>query len=303
MAQPGNAVAGLPLPGWKTAAGWVGAVLIGLLFLASGLWKLTGPHAAAVRLAQAKVPPGLSLWAALAFGILETVGGVWILAPRLRRWGAGLTAGLLVAFLIYVGVNYNALRGADCSCFPWIKRAVGPGFFIGDGAMLLLALLAGAWARRAASLRAGAPIAAAVTVFALGAYGVEAARDTGVKAPASIVVDGKPYSLERGKVFLFFFNPECMHCVEAAQRMSHYHWGDTAVIAAPVEQARFAGQFLRETGLHAGVSTEFERLAKIFHYSSYPFGVALENGREKAAFTVFDEREPAAGLKRLGMVD
>ncbi|MGO9262586.1 MAG: MauE/DoxX family redox-associated membrane protein [Bryobacteraceae bacterium] len=307
MAQP-RAVATLELPGWKTAVGWVAALSIGLLFLASGLWKITGPRDAAVRMAQAKVPAALSLPAALAFGILETVGGVWILVPRLRRWGALTTGLLLAAFLVYVGVNYQALRGADCSCFPWIKRAVGPGFFIGDAVMLLLAVAAGAWGRaraprRAADLRAAALVAGAVVILALGSYGVAAARETGVKAPASIVVDGKPYSLEQGNVFLFFFNPECMHCVEAARRMSHYHWAGTAVIGVPVEHPRFAPQFLAETGLRAGVSTEFDRLAAIFHYTAYPFGVALEHGREKASLTIFDEREPEASLRRLGLVD
>ena len=126
MAQPHSAIVPVGLPGWKTAAGWVAALSIGLLFLASGLWKITDPQGAAVRMAQARVPASLSLAAAVGFGILETVGGVWILVPRLRRWGSWLTALLLVAFLIFVGVNYQALRGADCSCFPWIKRAVGP---------------------------------------------------------------------------------------------------------------------------------------------------------------------------------
>ena len=43
---------------------------------------------------------------------------------------------LLLVFLIYFGLHYQELRGMDCSCFPWLKRVVGPGFFIGDGAML-----------------------------------------------------------------------------------------------------------------------------------------------------------------------
>ena len=308
MAQPRGGLAGLALPGWKTAVGRIAALSIGLLFLASGVWKLTDPEGAAVRMAQAQVPASLSLAAALGFGILETVGAVWILTPRLRRWGALLTGLLLVAFLIYVGVNYQALRGADCSCFPWIKRAVGPGFFIGDALMLLAALMAGVWVRArelrpASDRRVAALVALGVAVFAGASYGVAAARDTGVKAPASIVVDGKPYSLEQDRVLLFFFNPACMHCVESARRMSQYRWRDTSIVAVPVEQARFAPQFLAETGLHAGVSTEFERLAPIFHYTSYPFGVVLEHGREKASLTVFDDREPEATLKRLGLVE
>jgi len=304
MAQPHAPVAGMEVAGWKNAAGWVAAAAIGVLFLASGLWKITDPEGAAVRLAQARVPASLSLAAALGLGVLETVGALWILTPRLRRWGSLLTSGLLVAFLIFVGANYGALRGADCSCFPWIKRAVGPGFFLGDAGMLLAAVLAGVWAQRGvAAVRPALAVAGAVAVLALGSYGLTAARETGTKAPASILVDGKPYMLEQGRILLFFFNPECMHCVDAARRMSHYRWKDTSVVAIPVEQARFAPQFLAETGLHAGVSTEFERLASIFHYTSYPFGVVLERGREKASLTVFDEHEPEATLKRLGLVE
>ncbi len=303
MAQPPGLVARQEMPGWKTAIGWLAALSIGALFLASGLWKITDPQGAAARMAQARIPASLSLPAAVGFGVLETIGAVWILAPRLRRWGALATGILLVAFLIYVGLNYQALRGAECSCFPWIKRAVGPAFFIGDAAMLLAAVLAGLWARPASDRRAAALVAVAVGVFAAASYGVAAARETGTKAPPSIVVDGQPYSLEQGKVLVFFFNPACMHCVDAARRMSHYHWRDTKLIAVPVEQARFASQFLAETGLHAGVSTEFTRLAAVFHYTAYPFGVALERGREKASLTVFDEHEPEASLKRLGMVE
>ena len=306
MAQPRAAIAEAGPAAWKTAAGWLAALAIGVLFLASGLWKLSDPQAAAVRMAQAKVPAALSLAAALGFGILETVGAVWILAPRLRRWGSLLTGLLLVAFLIYVGVNYQALRGADCSCFPWIRRAVGPAFFAGDAAMLMAAMVAGAWAPRLTA-RGGlagpaALTAAAVVALAGASYAIAAARESGTPAPASIVVDGRPYPLEQGRVFLFFFNPECMHCVDAARRMSQYRWNDVSVVGIPVEQARFAPQFLSDTGLHAGISTEFERLAGIFHYTAYPFGVALERGREKAALTVFDAREPEAALKQMGWV-
>jgi uncharacterized membrane protein YphA (DoxX/SURF4 family) len=83
-----------------------------------GIWKISDPHGWAVRLAQAKVPAVLSLPGALFFGITETVAGVLILVPRLRRWGAILASLLLVAFLIYFAIYFNELRGMDCSCFP-----------------------------------------------------------------------------------------------------------------------------------------------------------------------------------------
>ena len=60
MAQPHEGFGALELPGWKTAVSWVSAVLIALLFLVSGLWKITDVQGAAMRMAQAKVPESLS---------------------------------------------------------------------------------------------------------------------------------------------------------------------------------------------------------------------------------------------------
>ena len=290
----------LERPGWKTTLSWGSAILLGLLFLVSGIWKITDPQGAAVRLAQAKVAESLSLAAALLFGIAETVSGVLVLVPRFRRWGAAAAALLLIAFMAYVAVEYNALRGADCSCFPWVKRAVGPAFFVGDGLMLLLAVVAGLWSRPSRNFRSAVLVLGAVVVFALVSYGVGEARQTGITAPATITVGGQPYSLARGKVFVFFFDPACMHCFEAAKRMAQLHWGDTRVVAVPVEQPQYAPQFLSDTGLTAVISTDFEKLKQVFQYSSYPFGVAVENGHETAPLTKFDDDEPVATLRRLG---
>jgi len=302
MAQPRHALLPLDLPGWKGAISWVAAVLLAALFLASGLWKITDAQGWAQRIAELKLPESLSLAAALVFGIAETVGAVLILVPRFRRWGAILIGLLLVAFMGYFALHYNALRGAECSCFPWVKRVVGPEFFLGDGIMLALAACAGVWSKPRGNFRSALVIVGAVAVFALVSYGVEAVRQTGIQAPATIAVDGRPYSMQRGKVFLFFFDPMCMHCFEISKRMSAYQWGTTAVVAIPVEQARFAQQFLQETGLHAVVSTDFAKLKQVFGYTAYPFGVAIENGREKLALVKFDGDEPAGSLRKLAFI-
>ena len=287
---------------WQRAVNWVAALALGLLFLSSGLWKATDVGGWAVRLSQARVPESLSVAGALFFGIAETVAGVLLFVPRLRRWGAALAAVLLVAFIAYFALNYTALRGQDCSCFPWLKRVVGPGFFLGDGAMLLLAAVAAGWAPKSAGRRAAVIILGAVTVFAFLSWGVQTARETGTRAPAAITVDGHPYAIGKGKVFLFFFNPMCMHCMDAAKRMSHLDWGDTRVVAIPVEQPQFSQQFLAESGLKAAVSTDFNSLKTTFGYSTYPFGVAVVNGRQKAALRQFEAPEPAAALRGLGLV-
>lgn len=282
---------------------WVAAVLLAVLFLISGIWKITEAQAWAVRIVELKVPASLSLAAALGFGILETLGAVFILVPRFRRWGALLIGLMLVAFMAYFAVNYGTLRGADCSCFPWIKRMVGPGFFATDALMLALAVASGFWSRPSANLRSMAVVVGAVVVFALVTYGVEAVRQSGARAPEFITVNGQPYSIQRGRYFLFFFNPGCMHCFDAAKAMAQFRWGATKVVAIPVEMPQFSGQFLEQTGLRAVVSSDFNKLKTIFGYTAYPFGVAVENGREKAPVMQFEKAEPAATLKRLGFID
>ena len=253
-----------------------------------------------MRLSQARLPESISLPATIVLGIAETVAAVLVLVPRFRKWGAWLASGLLVAFMIYIGVNYNALHGEECNCFPLIKRAVGPGFFIGDGIMLLLAFVAGYWARPAEGKRSAIIVLAAVTVFALVSYGVIAAKQTGVKAPAVITVDGKPFSTQRGRIFIFFFDPECLHCLDAAKRMSRLDWGDTKVIAVPVAQPQFAQDFLRDSGLKASVSTDLQVLKKTFPFGDPPAGAAIENGRQKEPITKFEGEEPATTLRKLG---
>ena len=303
MAHSGDMLARFELPGWKTWVGGTAAVLVAALFLVSGVWKITDAPGAAVRLAQAKVPQNLSLLAAVLLGIAETFAAVLILVPRFRRWGAWLIGLLLVVFMIYIGAYYNVLRGEECSCFPWLKRAVGPGFFIGDGLMLCLAVLAGIWAKRSENIRGATLILGAVTVFALVSYGVAATRNTGLKAPDTVTVDGKPYSLQQGKVFIFFFNPECLHCLDAGKRMAKLNWGDTKLISVPTEQPQFAPNFMRSTQLPGVVSLDAALLRKTFSFVDTPAGVALENGHEKAALSQFEGEEPAATLKKLGFAN
>jgi uncharacterized membrane protein YphA (DoxX/SURF4 family) len=302
MAQRRHALPTLELPSWKTSLSWIGAIVTSLIFLVSGVWKITDPFGVAARLVQARIPQNLSLAATLLLGIAETATAVLVLVPRFRKWGAWMASLLLVSFMIYIGVNYNALRGAECSCFPWVKRAVGPGFFIGDALMLAFAVMAGYWARPAESKRSAIMVVAAVAVFALVSYGATAVRQTGVKAPATITVDGKPFSLQQGRTFIYFFDPECMHCFDAAKRMSQLNWGDTKVVAVPTRVPEFAHDFLKDTGLKAGVSPDVALLKKTFPFGDPPFGAAIQNGRQKEPVSKFEDAEPAATLRRLGFV-
>ena len=303
MAHPAGGAAVFPLAGWKTAASSLAGVLLGILFLVAGIWKLSEPFNAAARLVQALVPADLSLIAACALGVAETFAGALLFVPRFRRWGAWLAAALLVAFLVYIGYFYGALRGEECNCFPWIKRVVGPGFFIGDALMLALAAIAGRWARPPASRRSAALVLAVVIVFAAVSYGVNARVQALAQAPSFITIDGKPFPMRLGRVFVYFFDPMCTHCDAAARDMAKMSWSkDVQIISVPTDTPRFAQDFMHDTGMPGLLSYDTDTLRKAFSFTSSPYAVALENGRVKASFAQFDREQPQAGLRQLGFI-
>lgn len=305
-ASLGLNLANVDLPAWKKAIGGVSAVLLAILFFVSGAWKLTDPYVWSQALVEFRLPSALALPGAVALGIGETLGALLILVPRFRRWGALLVGFLLVVFMIYIGANYGALAGKECSCFPLVKRTVGPAFFVGDGLMLLMAVLAGTWLRTSESLRGALVILGAVVVFAGASLGVNSARASGIQAPDTITVDGKPFSLQQGKVFLFFYDPTCPHCEAAARKMAKLNWKDTTIVAVPTDTPQFAASFLHDTGLKAGTSNDLDMLTKTFKFVNGPYGVALVRGRQKGTIDVgvFEkDGEPAATLHTLGFVD
>jgi len=184
-----------------------------------------------------------------------------------------------------------------------VKRTIGPGFFVADAAMLAMALLAGWWARRPENVRGALVILGAVAVFAGVSLGVSSARESGLQAPPFITVDGAQTPLDQGNIFLFFYNPECLHCDAAARRMSKLNWKTTKVIAIPTNDPQFAQAFLRDTGLHAGTSNDLQLLRGTFKFVDQPYGVALQRGHQKAAISSWEDSEPAATLRKIGFVE
>jgi uncharacterized membrane protein YphA (DoxX/SURF4 family) len=207
MAHASPASLSLELPAWKNAAAWICAIAIGVFFIGAGLWKLTDHLGAATRMNQMLVPGNLSVPTALFFGAAETFAGVLLFVPRFRRWGAGLCIGMLIAFMVYMGWNYTTLKGLDCTCFPWLERAVGPAFFWSDAAMIAMAALAGLWAPPAQGAKGAGLILGCVLALAGVAYGITESRQSGTKAPDTITVEGQPYSLQTGRVLLYFYDP------------------------------------------------------------------------------------------------
>ena len=302
-AELGLGSVALDRPAWKKATSFTAAILLAILFFVSGAWKLSDPFLWAQALTEFRVPAGLALPFTLALGVGEMLGAVLIAVPRFRRWGSLLVGLLLIAFMIYIGANYSTLAGKDCSCFPLVKRTIGPGFFIGDTVMLLMAGLAGWWARPSENLRGALVILGAVAVFAAASLGINTTRQSGLKAPDSITVDGKPFSLGQGNVLLFFYDPECMHCDAAARRMSKLNWKDTKIIGIPTQDPQFAASFLKDTGLRAGTSNDLQLLRSTFKFQDAPYAVALVRGRQKVAIPTFEAAEPDATLRKIGFIE
>lgn len=291
------------LAGWKQWCGVVCSFALAIIFLVAGFWKLSDPMATSARMVQALIPGKLALAVALGAGITEAFAGVLMVIPRWRRWGAWLCGVMLLAFMVYIGVNYTALAGEDCSCFPWLKRAVGPGFFISDALMLAAALIAGMWSRPSESEKQALLVLAAITVFAGSVYGMTLARQTGIEAPREVVADGQPFDLHQGRVFVYFFDPECSHCDAAARAMTLHKWNAVRIVSIATVNPQWGPQFLKATGLKSALSSDAAKLRAVFKFTDPPYGVALENGHQKAEFTFFDKVEPAAGLRKLGWIE
>ena len=295
------------------------AVIVAFLFLTAGIYKAIDPYKFANLAKNLLVPYEITLPLALLLAVAETTAGVLILVPRFRRWGAMLAGLLLVVFMAYVGIRYKALVGRDCSCFPELtlpfgividmRRSVGPGFFYGDFAFLAAAAIAGFWARRSEGLRTAMVILGAAAVFTGASYGVAFTKLTGLKAPDSIMVEGSPMSLQDGRVFLFFFDPECGTCYAVAKSLGpvKFHEGIT-VVGVPTRVPQYAAEMLKDAKFQAKISSDSAKLREVFKFDNPPYAALIERGRQSGVIlpTQFNEEDPSKHielLKQMGAVD
>ena len=309
----------LEMPPWKSSLSHVAALIVAFLFICAGVYKAIDPYKFANLAKNLLVPYDLTLPLALLLAVAETTAGVLILVPRFRRWGAMLAGLLLLAFMTYIGWNYKALIGRDCSCFPVLtlpfgisidmRRSVGPGFFYGDLAFLAAAAIAGFWARRSQGLRTAAVILGAVAVFTAVSYGSAYSKLTGLKAPDSIMVDGQPMSLQQGRVFLFFYDPECGTCFAVGKSMAPLKFkNDVTVVGVPTRAPQFAASYLHDSGLKAKTSADSAKLREIFKFDNAPYAALIERGRQTGVImpTQFDEYNPSKHfelLKQMGVIE
>ena len=294
----------LDLPAWKNVVGYIAAIFVAIIFLAAGIFKMVMPYQVQTMFEQLLVPAWASLPLVVLLGICEALGGLLVLMPRYRRWGAWLIAALLVVFMGYIGLRYQSLVGRDCSCFPWLKRAVNLAFFPEDGAILAAALIAARFSRKPTSLRVPLITLVVIAAFAGASFGYNTMHQSGIQVPETIMVDGKPFNIRQGHIFLFFYDPHCSHCEEAAQHMSTYGWkSDVTVIGLPTIDPLLAKSFLDYTKLVAKTSSDSALLRKLFVFTSPPYGVVLDGGRVKSILTHFDAPEPQPSLQQAGFID
>ena len=294
----------LAMPAWKNIVSHVAAVSVAIIFLATGIAKMAVPYQVQTMFEQLLVPVWASMPLVIVLAIGEALGGLLVLMPRYRRLGAWLIAAMLVAFMGYIGLRYQALVGRDCSCFPWLKRAVTPALFVEDGAMLAAAVIAAWFSRKPTSLRFPIIALVAISVLAGAGLGYNTMHQSGIQVPETIMVDGKPFNIRQGHVFLFFYDPACSHCEEAARHMATYSWKkDVTVIGLPTNDPQWAASFLHDTKLVAKTSTDSALLRKLFVFTSPPYAVVLESGRVKSILTHFDAPEPQPSLHQAGFVD
>jgi uncharacterized membrane protein YphA (DoxX/SURF4 family) len=302
--RPGPAGGDSVRPPWPSLVASAASVVLALVFLVSGSWKLVDLHATAERMVQVLVPLWLSGPAAFAVAIAETTTGILLVVPRYRRWGALAAALLLLVFMVYIGLMYDRLLGEDCSCFPWVQRVVGPSFFAGNVAMLSLAVLGGWLSPPSRGWRGPVVVACLVAVTAGSSYVAAAWMRRNVGVPEVATVRGDAFSLRDGRVLLYFFDPECTHCYTVARDMAQRDWGAVRLVVVPIREPQFAGVFLDDTGLRAAVSDDAELLRRTFAFSEPPFAVALDRGKAIATFNSAHLEDPSwyAALEGLGFV-
>jgi len=81
---------------WPRRAAADAAILLALIFLVSGGWKVLRPFQTGELFEQAQVPAGLGVAGAVALGTLELFSAFLFLVPRFRRWGGLVPSGLLI---------------------------------------------------------------------------------------------------------------------------------------------------------------------------------------------------------------
>lgn len=281
---------------WQLKLGMVCAYLMAALWIVAGAWKLSDLGAWALKMNQALVPVDYALPLGLAVAVGEVILAILLVVPAWRKLGGYASAGLLIAFMAYFAINYAELQGADCSCFPWLERAVGPQFFITDGIMVVLSLIAAWHSQPFSGLKHAALAVAAACAWGAVSYTMEAtSTPPDENVPASIALVEGEHDLHSGRTLVFFFDPTCIHCLDVAEHMSTLDW-EADIVGVPIQLADLTGGFLADSKLAEKeilVSAPFpeqkiQEFRETFQFQDVPFAVALHDGQIAETFEYFE---------------
>ncbi|SFS71792.1 DoxX family protein [Marininema halotolerans] len=91
--------------GWKVV-GWIGLILVALLFLQSGVMKLLGVETAVKGFHKLGYPD----WFRLVIGALEVIGGAALLFRKVARYGVALLSVIMVGAIVSILMKGDAIQ-------------------------------------------------------------------------------------------------------------------------------------------------------------------------------------------------
>jgi putative oxidoreductase len=116
-------------------------LIVGGAFFAAGLLKVGDPLAFAQNIKNFLiVSHQASLLAALILPWIEILCGALLITGILRRPSALLVSGLLVGFIILVGITMARGIDTDCGCFGSLSHKADWWLLLQDGVLLLMSL-------------------------------------------------------------------------------------------------------------------------------------------------------------------
>ncbi|MDR6224431.1 DoxX family protein [Desmospora profundinema] len=92
---------------WWAYAGWIGIVVIALLFIQAGVLKLIGEQTTVEGFEQMGYPA----WFRIAIGVLEITGAIALIIRASSRYGAVLLASIMVGAILSVLLKGQAGEG------------------------------------------------------------------------------------------------------------------------------------------------------------------------------------------------
>ena len=81
------------LPGWKSAIGWTCAIVMAIVWLVAGIWKLTDIAGWQIKLSQLLVPTSFTLIGTMAVSAGEALAGVQLHRGGRVARGHGMNSG------------------------------------------------------------------------------------------------------------------------------------------------------------------------------------------------------------------